>query len=88
VDDLTTAQLLQQQKLEDQAQGQAPLSIGMANTASAVGFSYLLSVSIYPGTSVADRSEPISPHQGSAMLVGPGAEVHAKGCLTGIGKGT
>lgn len=46
-DDLTTEQLLQQQKLEDQQQlqGHAPLSMGMANTANAIGFSYLLTVS-------------------------------------------
>lgn len=42
--DLTTEQLLQQQRLEDQEQQQQqPLVMGMANTANAVGFSFLLS---------------------------------------------
>jgi hypothetical protein len=44
--DLTKEQLLQQQRLEDQEQQQQPLLVmGMADTANAVGFSFLLSVS-------------------------------------------
>lgn len=47
--DLTTEQLQQQQqRLEDQEQQQQPLVMGMADTANAVGFSFLLSVSAGP----------------------------------------